>query len=199
MNRRTLLWPDKFRSRVRQRRDLIGGYVCLVLVLEMAAHIIDHVRDLGVGQVRRSRRLLIRGLPKRRHAVSAVEHRKRHEFPRDELFVRREFRISPSPDRSLGTGHMAPLAYVIVYLLAVQRTDCSSRCKRRAVRRRARRGRDEQQDEDSHAFAPCATARWCSRPMASSAEVTAPSCQPPIYEACSPASAMRPSILHKSS
>ena len=94
MNRRTLLRPDKFRSRVRQRRDLIGGYVCLVLVLEMAAHIIDHVRDLGVGQVRRSRRLLIRGLPKRRHAVSAVDDRQRHEFPRDELLVCGQFRIA---------------------------------------------------------------------------------------------------------
>ena len=96
-------------------------------------------------------------------------------------------------DRAAGIGHVATPADMFVNLLAV------GRIERRRVQNTGGTGERRCFDEHrarqyqahckgaaqqsrvlclfAHAAVPAANARWCNRPIASSAEVTAPSCQ----------------------
>ncbi len=199
-------------TRMRELRDLFRGREVLEPVPEVRAHVVDHVGHLRIAQAHHEH-LVARGLghAEGRHAVLAAEHRDRRIFPRDQCRIAREFRVVSGAGRALGVRHVAALADMTVDLGSAEFAELFPGDETGVVRargscgqakpddRQRRRGAGRSHAVAVHACSPWATASRCRRPIASSAEVTAPSCQPPMNEACSPASAMRPSIVHRSS
>src|SRR6266446_2986915 len=86
-----------------QCRYLIGGYIALPLVAEMAAHIIDHVGHLSVAQAggAEGENRRIPWQAEGRHTFLAVEHGQRHVLPGDQRGIAREVGIVSGADGAL--------------------------------------------------------------------------------------------------
>ena len=169
------------------------------MIAEVRAHVVDHGRDLRVAE-RYGGAAEPQGmfLAERRHVAPSHQQRQRHVLARCQGRILCKSRIMSRPHRASAIGHVTSLAYVFVDLPAVHRRQRHRiECDRGERNPSAKYGcRDGRPLSPAHAAAP-ACARWFGRPMASSAEVTAPSCHAGRYEACSPASTMRPSNAHK--
>src|SRR5215475_13107780 len=169
----------------------------------MRAHISGNRGNLLVGQE----------AAERRHALASIDDQGQYVAGGCELGIPGESRIGAGADCTHGSGHMTALANVGIESLAGLRHEAiwiaeakigglrPRRCHCRTHNARRQREQQVKSRRCTHAvllvlYYPASTRR-CSRAMASRDERMAPSCQPPQYDACSPASRMRPSIAQR--
>ena len=114
-----------------QCRYLIGGYIALPLVAEMAAHIIDYVGHLSVAQAdgaeRENRRIPWQA--EGRHTLPAVEYGQRHVLPRDQCGIAGQVGIVTGADGALSLRHVAALTNVGIDIRAAGLGGAGERCE----------------------------------------------------------------------